>query len=282
MTLLSKATQRPNPWLSRIKRIAPPLLTVAGFLLLWSLYVRHAGVSPFVLPAPEAIAVALVDLVQERGFAEHVRTTLLETLAGFGIATVVGIFLGTALAKSPALEAAVKPLIVTLQVVPKVALVPLLILWFGFGPESKIVISGVLAFFPIFSNTLLGMKSVDRGQVELFQVLGSRPDHRFLFLELPSAGPYILTGMEVGIVLAIIGAIVGEFVGGNVGLGYLAVAKLQELKVASLFAVIAVLAMIGLSLYALIGIARRLLIPWHAEDAPGAVSRPSKGASEAG
>ena len=256
--------------LPRLKRAALPLLTVAGFLLAWSLYVRSAGVSPFVLPAPEAIARALVDLVQERGFANHVKVTLLETLSGFGIATFAGIALGTVLAKSPALERALKPLIVTLQVVPKVALAPLLILWFGFGPESKIVISAVLAFFPIFSNTLLGMKSVDRGQIELFQVLGSRPAHRFTLLELPSAGPYILTGMEVGIVLAIIGAIVGEFVGGNVGLGHLAVAKLQELKVASLFAVIAVLALIGLSLYALIGVLRRALIPWNAAVAPAA------------
>lgn len=268
-------------WRSRLRRAAPPLLTVAGFLLLWSLYVRSAEVSPFVLPAPEAIAMAVVELVQERGFIRHVQITLLETLGGFGIATFVGIALGTALAKSPGLEAALKPLIVTLQVVPKVALVPLLILWFGFGPESKIVISAVLAFFPIFSNTLLGMKSVDRGQIELFQVLGSRPSHRFLLLELPSAGPYILTGMEVGIVLAIIGAIVGEFVGGNVGLGHLAVAKLQELKVASLFAVIAVLALIGLSLYAMIGALRRALIPWHAAVAPGHAVRPRDGASEA-
>ena len=186
-------------WLARLKRVAPPVLTVAALLSAWSIYVRQAGVSPFVLPAPEAIAVALVELVQERGFAMHVRTTLLETLVGFAIATLVGIALGTLLAKSPAVERAVKPLIVTLQVVPKVALVPLLILWFGFGPESKIVISAVLAFFPIFSNTLLGMKSVDRGQIELFQVLGSRPVHRFALLELPSAGPYILTGMEVGV-----------------------------------------------------------------------------------
>ncbi len=266
----------------RVPRWATPWLTVSAFLLTWSLYVRNAGVSPFVLPAPEAIATALIELVQERGFANHVKVTLLETLAGFGIATIIGIALGTALAKSPGLEAAVKPLIVTLQVVPKVALVPLLILWFGFGPESKIVISAVLAFFPIFSNTLLGMKSVDRGQVELFQVLGSKPVHRFMLLELPSAGPYILTGMEVGIVLAIIGAIVGEFVGGNVGLGYLAVAKLQELKVASLFAVIAVLALIGLSLYALIGFARRALIPWHSAMSPGApAARPTRGGSEA-
>ena len=108
-------------------------------------------------------------------------------------------------------------------------------------------------------------------------MLRARPWQRFLLLELPSCGPTILTGMEVGIVLAIIGAIVGEFVGGNVGLGYLAVAKLQELKVASLFAVIAVLALIGLSLYALIGLARRVLTPWQPTTLGGV-----PGANEAG
>lgn len=273
--------------LGMLKRIAPPLLTVAALLVVWTIYVARAGVSPFVLPAPHAIASALVELVGERDFLRHVQITLLETLSGFAIATVTGIAAGTLLARSPLLESALKPLIVTLQVVPKVALIPLLIVWFGFGPESKIVISAVLAFFPIFSNTLLGMKSVDRGQIELFQVLGSRPLQRFLFLELPSCGPYVLTGMEVGIVMSIIGAIVGEFVGGNAGLGYLAVAKLQELKVASLFAVIAVLALIGLSLYALIGVLRRLLIPWHAPVAySGSAAQPAtagaRGANEAG
>jgi NitT/TauT family transport system permease protein len=249
--------------LATLKRIATPLVTVVLLLVVWSIYVRRAAVSPFVLPAPEAIAAAVIELAGERDFARHVYITLLETLAGFAIATFAGIFFGTLLAKSAFLELALKPLIVTLQVVPKVALIPLLILWFGFGPESKIVISAVLAFFPIFSNTLLGMKSVERGSIELFQVLHARPVQRFLLLELPSSGPYILTGMEVGIVLAIIGAIVGEFMGGNAGLGYLAVARLQELKVASLFAVIAVLAVIGLVLYAMIGALRRLLIPWH-------------------
>ena len=259
-----------------LQRMAPPVLTVTALLVVWSVYVARAGVSPFVLPSPWAIAQALAELPFERDFARHVGATLLECLSGFSIATVAGIALGTALAKSPLVESAVKPLIVALQVVPKVALAPLLILWFGFGPESKIVIAGVLAFFPIFSNTLLAMKSVDRGSIELFSVLRARPLQRFLLLELPSAGPTILTGMEVGIVLAIIGAIVGEFVGGNVGLGHLAVAKLQELKVASLFAVIRVLALIGLALYALIGLARRLLTPWQPTTSGQAV-----GASEA-
>ena len=260
-----------------LARLAPPLLTVAILLIAWSVYVRRAGVSPFVLPAPEAIAAAFVDLLRERDFMRHVGITLLETLSGFAIATVTGIALGTALAKSPFLERALKPLIVTMQVVPKVALIPLFILWFGFGPESKIVISAVLAFFPVFSNTLLGMKSVDRGAVELFKVLYARPLHRFLLLELPSSGPYILTGMEVGIVLAIIGAIVGEFMGGNAGLGYLAVARLQELNVASLFAVITALAFIGLFLYALIGALRRLLIPWHQQTADAMLGRSEAG-----
>ena len=249
--------------LGTLKRIATPLGTVVLILIVWSIYVRRSAVSPFVLPAPEAIVAALVELMGERDFLKHVNVTLLETLCGFAIATFSGIFLGTALAKSPFLERALKPVIVTLQVVPKVALIPLLILWFGFGPESKIVISAVLAFFPVFSNTLLGMKSVERGSIELFQVLRARPVQRFLLLELPSSGPYILTGMEVGIVLAIIGAIVGEFMGGNAGLGYLAVARLQDLKVACVVAVITVLAVIGLVRYARIGALRRLLIPWH-------------------
>ena len=240
-----------------------PLAMVILFFVLWTVYVRTANVSRFILPEPMAIFSAFFRLLQEPDIWGHVWVTVYETVSGFLIAIAVGVSLGVMMAKVPLLELALKPFVVATQVVPKIALVPLFILWFGFGPESKIVISAVLSFFPIFSNTMLGVKSVDRGFLEVMATFQSNPWQRFRLLELPSALPYILTGMEIGIVLAIIGAIVGEFIGANRGLGYLAVATLQELQVDSLFGVILLLTLIGLSLYFAVVMLRRLLVPWH-------------------
>lgn len=240
-----------------------PLAMVILFFAGWTYYVRAANVSKFILPEPASIFTAFVKLVQEPDIWGHVWITVFETVSGFLIAIVVGVFLGVTMGKLRLLEIALRPFVIATQVVPKIALVPLFILWFGFGPESKIVIAAVLSFFPIFSNTLLGIKSVDRGYREVMTTFQSNAWQRFRLLELPSALPYILTGMEVGIVLAIIGAIVGEFIGANVGLGYLAVATLQELQVDTLFAVILLLALIGLSLYFGVVMLRRWLVPWH-------------------
>ena len=247
----------------RFLRLALPIGTVVAFFAFWTLYVENAKVSPFILPPPVDIGRAFWTLVSGGAVWKHVWTTVEESVIGFIIAVVLGMLFGTLLAKLRLAEMAFKPFIVALQLVPKIALVPLFILWFGFGIESKIVISATLAFFPIFANALIGFKSVDSGDRDLFVSMQARPLATFWLLDLPSALPVILTGAEVGIVLAIIGAIVGEFMGGNVGLGYLAVAKLQELKVAELFAVILLLTLIGLTLYSLVAGLRRWLTPWH-------------------
>lgn len=240
-----------------------PVLVVVLFFGGWTWYVRAYNVSRFILPEPMAIFTAFVKLLQEPDIWGHVWITVFETVTGFAIAIFVGVFLGVTMGKIRWLEIALKPFVIATQVVPKIALVPLFILWFGFGPQSKVVIAAVLSFFPIFSNTMLGIKSVDLGYREVMTTFRASAWQRFRFLELPSALPYILTGMEVGIVLAIIGAIVGEFIGANRGLGYMAVATLQELQVDTLFGVILLLALIGLSMYFTVVMLRRLLVPWH-------------------
>ncbi|MFM9883869.1 MAG: ABC transporter permease [Burkholderiales bacterium] len=243
-------------WLS-----TPALL--AAFVAVWHFYVQWSGVSKFIIPPPIAVWESLLDLISSPSTLRHTWITLYETLAGFVIACIVGVGLGTVLGKTPWLERAVNPFIVATQVVPKVALVPLFILWFGFGPESKIIIAAVLAFFPILTNTMLGVKSIDLGHKDVMTVLNASRWQAFLTLELPSSLPAIVTGMEVGIVLAIIGAVVGEYLGGSTGLGHLAVASLNDFKVGMMFAVIILLTLIGFVLYMLIGLLRRVLTPWH-------------------
>ena len=236
------------------------LLLVVG---LWKLCIVVFDISEFVLPQPEDVIGGMKELVETKGFWGHLRTTLVETLVGFAIALVAGVALGAVLGRIVWLERALRPVIVASQVVPKVALVPLFIVWFGFGMTSKIVISAMLAFFPIMLNVLLGVRSVDPGQHDVMRSLNAGRWATFWRLEYHSTLPYVLAGMEIGIVFAIIGAVVGEYLGGNQGLGYLIVVSLNALNAEQLFAVIVVLTALGFGLFlAIIGL-KRFLIPWH-------------------
>jgi len=250
-----------------MKRVPLDWFTTPGlllaFVLVWHFYVTWFNVSKFIIPPPLLVAESFVDLLTSPNTLKHTWITLYETIVGFLFACAIGVGLGAVLGKTPWLERALNPFIVATQVVPKVALVPLFILWFGFGPESKIVVATVLAFFPILTNTVLGIKSVDLGHRDVMTVLNAGRWETFISLELPSALPAILAGMEVGIVLAIIGAVVGEYLGGSTGLGYLAVASLNDYKTGMLFAVILLLTIIGFGLYVFISGLKRLVIPWH-------------------
>jgi NitT/TauT family transport system permease protein len=245
-----------------IEWITTPLL-LAVVIAAWQIYVVRFGVSAFILPPPAAVWAAFLDLLATPSTWMHTLVTVDQTLAGFAIAAIVGVGLGVVVGKLAWLERTLNPFVVASQVVPKVALVPLFIVWFGFGPASKIVIAAVIAFFPVFTNAVLGVKSIEPGHRDVMTSLNASPWQRFLRLDLPSAAPAILAGMEVGVVLAIIGCVVAQFLGGNAGLGYLLVAKMNAYETDSLFAVIVLLTLVGFVFYAAVGLARRLLIPWH-------------------
>ncbi len=245
------------PWVST------PLL-LALVLAVWKLGTTAFGVSPFVLPPPEDVAVTLVRLVQEpEVWLVHTRMTVTETVVGFLIALVTGVFVGAVLGRVLWLERAVRPIVVALQVIPKVALIPLFVIWFGFGITSKIVIAAILAFFPIMLNVMLGVRSVDPGHREVMRSLDASRWQTFASLELHATLPYVFAGMEVGIVFALIGAIVGEYLGGNRGLGYMVVVSLNALDAPQLFAVIILLAALGSVLFFAVNGLKRALIPWH-------------------
>jgi NitT/TauT family transport system permease protein len=172
------------------------------------------------------------------------------------------------IARARWLELTLNPFIVATQVIPKVALVPLFVLWFGFGITSKVIVAAVLSFFPILTNTALGVKSIEEGHRDVMVSLNATRWQIFRRLELPSALPYIITGLEVGIVLAIIGAIVGEYLGGSSGLGHLLIARLNAFETDQMFAVLIHMSLLGFTFYFLIGALRRRLIPWHASARP--------------
>lgn len=256
--MTSKRSDRTHllPWIST------PLL-VAVLLLAWQLYVRFSGITAFILPSPLKVWSAYEYEVTTPALWAHSWATVYETIVGFAWATIIGVGVGTVIGRWRWLETTLNPFIVATQVVPKVALVPLFVVWFGFGPVSKVLLAAALAFFPILTNTVLGVKSVDLGHRDVMVALNASRWKTFTRLELPSALPYVLTGMEVGVVLAIIGAVVGEYLGGNSGLGYLLIAKMNAYETDSLFAVIIHLTLIGFAFYWLMGSTRRLLIPWH-------------------
>lgn len=242
-----------------------------AFVAAWKLYVELDDTSPFVLPPPEDVGEALVDLASEGRTWHHARITLTEVVAGFAVAVTVGVSLGTVLGELPAVERVVNPYIIVLQVLPKVAIIPLLVLWMGFGMSTNVVIASVFALFPMIAGTRAGIRSVDRGHLDLAATLQMSRWKRLWLIELRSALPSIVTGMEVAIVLATVGAVVSEYLAGSQGgLGWLAVASLNSLRVARLFAVIVLLCALGIVVYAAVSMLRRWLVPWHAS----AVQRP--------
>jgi NitT/TauT family transport system permease protein len=250
----------------KLMRILPWVVTpglVIVLLVAWQLAVTVGGVNPLIFPSPVQVTQAGIALVGEPDTWQNVLLTVSETVAGFAIAVVTGVLVGVVLGKIPWLEVSLRPLIVISQVVPKVAFVPLFVIWFGFGMTSKVVLATLLAFFPVMLNVLLGVRSIERGQREVMQSLNANRLQTFSQLEMRGILPYLFAGMEVAIVLATIGAIVGEYIGGNDGLGAMVVTAMNALDSPRMFAIIGLLSVIGLALYLVVNESKRFFIPWH-------------------
>lgn len=257
--------ERPRPRRD-VKAHLPWITTPALCFLLvaaWWLYIRVSGISSFILPTPASVWHAWIGLVASKRAWLDTAMTIYATTLGFVWAMIAGVALGVVIARLRWLEQTLNPFIVASQVLPKVALVPLFVVWFGFGVTSKVLVAATLAFFPILTNTVLGVKSIDHGHGDVMVSLNATRWQVFRRLELPSSLPYIITGMEVGIVLAFIGAIVGEYVGGDMGLGHLLVARMNAFETDGLFAVMIHMTILGFLFYFAISLLRRVLIPWH-------------------
>jgi len=245
------------PWIST------PVLLLA-LIAAWKIYTSVSGISEFIFPTPEATWAALLELVASpETWTVHVFITFIETIYGFVFAVVFGVAFGAVLGRVVWLELALRPIIVALQVIPKVALIPIFVILFGFGITSKVIIAAILAFFPIMLNVMLGVRSVDPGHREVMRSLDAGRWQTFRHLDFHSTLPYVFAGMEVGIVFALIGAIVGEYLGANEGLGNLVVVSLNALNAPQLFAVIILLAALGSVLYFAVTGVKRVMIPWH-------------------
>ncbi|PIB91064.1 ABC transporter permease [Caulobacter sp. FWC2] len=250
-----------------MKRILAPAILIAVLLGGWEIACRALAVPPYLLPAPSAVARALAEswpLLLGSAWA-----TLSTALLALVIASLVACGLALAVSLNSVLEDAVRPIAVTLQVTPLVAIAPLVTIWAGIDhPERAVIgLAAVVAFFPIFSGALSGLKAVDPDLARLFDLYGANPWQRLVRLRLPSAVPALLEGHKVAAGLAIIGAVVAEFVagsGGSQGLAWRILEAYNRLQTAKVFAALVSLAVLGVALHALMeAIERRLLNSWR-------------------
>lgn len=222
------------------------LLPLVVLLVLWETLVRVMKVPAFILPPPSAVGERFAADLLSGYIVPHFITTASEVVYGFLLAGAIGIALGTAIALVPAVERIVYPYVLVLQTIPKVAVAPLLLIWFGFGMQSKVITAAVIAFFPILVNVIAGLKGVEPRRVLLMRALGANPVQIFLKLRLPSMLPYLFAGLEVATIFAVIGAVVAEFIGASVGLGSLIVQRQAAVDVAGVFSVLIYLSAIGI------------------------------------
>jgi NitT/TauT family transport system permease protein len=239
------------------------LAVLAGLLAVWEAASRSGLVHEFILPAPTLIAAAFARLVTTGSFAQHLGVTLYETLAGFVVGSGLAFVAGVVMHAFPAVNRVVYPYVIVFQVVPKVALAPIFVTWFGFGLSSKVVMAATISFFPTLINTIVGLGAVEEEAVLLFRSLVVQRHQAFFKLALPSALPYVFAGLKTSLTFAFIGAIVGEFVGANYGIGQLVETYNFQLDIPMVFALIVVLSIIGLGLYVAFEYLDRKVVFWR-------------------
>lgn len=231
-------------------------------LAFWELICRLGNISPLVLPAPSRVVVRLYGMFADGTVWPHFGVTLTEILMGFGVGIASGLLVGALVSLVPAVERLVYPYLVALQTVPKVAVAPLLVIWFGYGLTSKVVITALICFFPILVSVIAGFHSTDRDQLDMMKAYGATTLQTLLRLRIPSALVLIFAGLEIASVLAVIGTIVGEFVGAQAGLGYLIMTYNFNLDVTGVFAVLIILSAIGMTLHSTMRFASKRYIFW--------------------
>jgi NitT/TauT family transport system permease protein len=240
------------------------VLLLFALLGLWEATVRGLRIPLFILPPPSQVGAALYRGAVSGIYLQHFWITLAETLLGFALGSIIAFVIGTGLAASRTVEYFLYPYIVMFQSMPKVALAPLVVVWFGLGLTSKVVSAALIAFFPLLVTTMVGLRSADEDRVDLMRSLAASQLQIFWMLRLPSALPFIMAGLEVAMVFALVGAIVAEFVGSEAGLGMLIQSRNFSMDVAGEFALLFILAVMGLALNAVLVSFRRRLLFWDA------------------
>jgi len=235
------------------------LLAVA----LWDAAARLWNLPAFILPRPFQVAERLVRALRDGSLIRHSAFTLLEVLLGLFLGSLTATVLGYFLARIKFLERLLSPYLVASQAIPVVAIAPLLVIWFGSGIFSKILICSLIVFFPVLVNTVVGLRAVPENLRDLMGSLRATPWQTLRYLELPAALPVLLGGLRIGATLSVIGAVIGEFVGSNIGLGFLVNVARGQYDTALVFVAVFTLITMALSLYGLVILLERRLLAWR-------------------
>jgi putative hydroxymethylpyrimidine transport system permease protein len=244
-----------------VSRVIGPLILLAVGLVFWQWRVHVNHTPDWFLPSPRLIGHTLIH--DHSLLLHNMWVTLKEVLAGFAIALVFGVLLAVLIHASVILERAIYPIVIASQAVPLIALAPLLLVWFGYGATPKIIVTALIAFFPITVGTVDGLRSADRETLNLLRTYGASRLRRFWMVNVPSALPAFFSGARIGVSVAVIGAVFGEYVGADSGLGYLINVSSARLRTDRVFASIVLLAVMAIVLFGLVALMERWLLRWR-------------------
>lgn len=243
--------------------IALPLVSLAAFLVIWENAIVWFGIQSYLLPSPTDVGKTLwAGYTGDGRFWPHLGVTLYQVIVGYAIGCGIALVIGALAAESRIFERLVYPYVIGLQSMPKVALAPLIIVWFGFGASSKIVLVALICFFPTFVNCVAGLRSTNPDLVDLYRVFGASRLTIFFNVKLPSAAASIFAGLQISVILALIGAVVGEFIAARQGLGYLIQSSTLNFDVATMFAAILSLSFVGVVATSLVRLIERRVVFW--------------------
>lgn len=245
----------------RFAWVAP--LSLLAFLLLWGLISEFSGLPAFILPSPQGVALRFWKALTSGSLLLHTAVTLSEVLLGLFCGTTAAVALGYAIAKSRMFERLVAPYLVASQALPVIAIAPLLVIWFGPGMFSKVLICSLTVFFPVMVNTIVGVRAVPRSLHDLMRSLHASRAQILTMLEIPAALPILLGGLRIGATLSVIGAVVGELVGADRGLGFLVNAARGQYDTALVFVAVFTLILLALFLYSVVALLEKRLLIWQ-------------------
>jgi NitT/TauT family transport system permease protein len=245
----------------------PALLLVVLFAGWWVTAERETIMPNYLIPTPRQVFQTLTD--QWQFLMENSWVTLYETVIGFVLAACLGLVTAILIVYSSTMDKALYPIVLFAQVIPKIAIAPLLVVWFGTDLTPKIILAVLIAFFPVVISSVAGLRSTDPELLDLSATMGARRWQTFVKIRFPNALPHIMAGLKVAVTLAVVGAVVGEFVGASEGLGYVLLVANGNLDAPLLFADLFLMSAIGIALFVVIEAAEALLIPWHASRRSG-------------
>jgi len=240
---------------------------LVALIALWIMAVRFLRVPPYILPAPEAVLNALwsgiaISPASPKGYYLPLWSTLSNAATGFAIGSGLGLVLGSLMAESRLVEKLLMPYAFALQSLPKVAIAPLVVIWFGFGDGSKVAIAALLAFFPVLINSFTGLRATEPERIDLMRSLSATRFETYRIVKLPNAAPFIFAGLDMAVVYALLGAIVAEFLGAQQGMGVVITQAQAVSDVAGVFAALVILGVLGIALHSSVRRLEHRVVHW--------------------